>query len=198
MPGADTSTVNEIPGDLFDAPEGSGLIHACNTQGNWGAGIARAFKQRYPAAFQYYRDHCLQFVRSRATHDIIDLQDPNESTVSVRLPVGTTLIIPPQPADIRSGQKKQWVICLFTSQGFGRRVDSPDLITNCTYSALKDLKDQIARLRQQLWVPMPDELYSCRFNSGLFAVPWEQTRQLVEDVGLPMTVVYPPEEFEAE
>ncbi|KAJ5682946.1 hypothetical protein N7462_006111 [Penicillium macrosclerotiorum] len=188
--------VTEVIGDLFDAPEGSCLIHACNTQGAWGAGIAKAFKQKYPAAFRYYRDHCLDYLDGKDTHNIVNLQDSNKSSISVRLPLGTALVIPPQSADYSNGQKKHWIICLFTSRSFGRRVDSPDLITNSTHAALKNLKMQLQNPEHQhgLQGAAPGKLYSCRFNSGLFAVPWEKTRGIVEEVGLSMTVVCPPGE----
>ncbi|KAF3891950.1 hypothetical protein GY631_4499 [Trichophyton interdigitale] len=38
--------ITEIEGDLFLAPEGAALIHACNCQGSWGKGIALEFKNR--------------------------------------------------------------------------------------------------------------------------------------------------------
>ncbi|CAP71044.1 uncharacterized protein PODANS_6_4140 [Podospora anserina S mat+] len=89
-----TSTVHSLPGktrsepktrkivltyeqgDLFDAPPNSVLIHACNTIGKWGGGIALAFKKSYPAAFEIYRKHCQEFT-------------PDEL-------VGTALLIAPQ------------------------------------------------------------------------------------------------------
>lgn len=112
--------------------------------------------------------------------------------ISERQPLGTALIIPPQAADARPGKKEQWIICLFTSQGYGTQVDPPELIINSTYAALRDLKEKLIDLRLDGTEPSPKALYSCRFNSGLFAVPWEQTKALVEDAGLRVTVVYPP------
>ncbi|KIM43267.1 hypothetical protein M413DRAFT_444082 [Hebeloma cylindrosporum] len=50
-----------ITGDLFAAPANSILVHACNTKGSWGAGIALAFKEKYPS-------HCLLIPGD--THDI--------------------------------------------------------------------------------------------------------------------------------
>jgi ADP-ribose 1''-phosphate phosphatase len=47
-----------VTGDLFAAPQGSILVHACNTVGSWGAGIALAFRSKYPKAFQQYAAHC--------------------------------------------------------------------------------------------------------------------------------------------
>lgn len=70
------------------------------------------------------------------------------------------------------------------------------MTVNSTCAALKDLKRQLEVLEQRhrgFEEPVPGKLFSCRFNSGLFAVPWDRTRRLVEDVGLEVTVVYPPD-----
>jgi ADP-ribose 1''-phosphate phosphatase len=45
-------------GDMFSAPPNTLLIHACNTQGHWGAGIALTFKTYYPAAYAAHRAFC--------------------------------------------------------------------------------------------------------------------------------------------
>ncbi|KAI2790725.1 ADP-ribose 1'-phosphate phosphatase [Penicillium oxalicum] len=123
----------------------------------------------------------------------MDLFDENPSHQIVPLPVGTALVIPPQPSDIRRGQKAQWVICLFTSRGFGRKVDSYEQIMNHTSAALQDLKEKLIDLRLDGTEPSPKALFSCRFNSGLFAVPWADTRELLKEAGLRVTVVVPPE-----
>ncbi|KAH0158321.1 hypothetical protein KCU67_g7558, partial [Aureobasidium melanogenum] len=51
-------TVWERKGDLFDAPPNTLLLHACNCVGSWGAGIALAFKKRYPKHFAVYEAYC--------------------------------------------------------------------------------------------------------------------------------------------
>jgi len=43
-------------------------------------------------------------------------------------------------------------------------------------------------------VEPPSELWSCRFNSGLFDVEWSRSRRLLEEAGLEVTVVRPPGE----
>lgn len=43
---------------LFDAPEGSILVHGCNAKGVWGSGIAKEFKLRFPNSFLQYHNHC--------------------------------------------------------------------------------------------------------------------------------------------
>jgi ADP-ribose 1''-phosphate phosphatase len=151
---------------------------------------------QYPTAFQCYKEHCEAYQEEIAHHDIVDLQSEDDDTLSVRLPLGTALVIPPQPEDYNNGKKKHWIVCLFTSSGFGNRVDSPDQILNSTYAALEDLDMQLVMLKQPNeeigdGQPPPGALFSCRFNSGLFAVPWNDTRELIDDLGLGMTVIYP-------
>ncbi|KAJ5901529.1 hypothetical protein N7495_002057 [Penicillium taxi] len=191
------SQAKEVPGNLFDAPEGSALIHACNSRGIWGSGIAKEFKERYPTAYGIYRNHCLGHIRNRTIHDVVNLKAENnnesDNLISVRRPVGTALIIPPQTLDRRYGGKGHWVICLFTSFDYGKRADPPDLIVNSTYAALHHLKIQLNTLEERnfyLEEATPGQLMACRFNSGLFGVFWERTRRLLEKVDLDVAVVY--------
>lgn len=45
-------------GGLFDAPKETILVHACNTYGVWGSGIAWVFKEKYPESFKEYNKFC--------------------------------------------------------------------------------------------------------------------------------------------
>ncbi|KAI4522261.1 hypothetical protein K525DRAFT_176667, partial [Schizophyllum commune Loenen D] len=101
-----------ITGDIFSAPQGSILVHACNTKGAWGSGIAAAFKNRYPRAFEVYKEHC------------------KESGASA---LGTCLRIP----DVDG--KGHEIACLFTSKAYGKRKDAPEEILEATRAALGDL-----------------------------------------------------------
>ncbi|KAK4205807.1 hypothetical protein QBC40DRAFT_214856 [Triangularia verruculosa] len=87
-------------GDLFDAPPNSVLIHACNTIGKWGGGIAATFKKYYPAAFEIYREHCQNHT-------------PDEL-------IGTALLIAPQ-------SDRYWVIRDEESQADGTDCDEADV-----------------------------------------------------------------------
>jgi ADP-ribose 1''-phosphate phosphatase len=61
-------------GDLFTAPKGSYLAHACNCQGVWGSGVAKEFKLRFPASFLEYEAKC----KSGATRgDILICKEEN-------------------------------------------------------------------------------------------------------------------------
>lgn len=41
-------------GNLLEAPDVDVIIHGCNCQGVWGAGIAKQIKQKWPYVFQSY------------------------------------------------------------------------------------------------------------------------------------------------
>ncbi|KAL2006832.1 hypothetical protein VTN00DRAFT_9500 [Thermoascus crustaceus] len=222
-----SNMITEIEGDLFDAPDGAVLIHACNCKGSWGAGIARAFRDKYPAACEVYRSHCRSFLESAkyatASPSESDSCDQTIKSRILRLPEGTALIIPPQERDYLPGlaqrprrprrgyarsratdtkqserKKKHWIVCLFTSRGFGRTVCPPDVILENTALAVEDMKRQLEELQDGAEdngsADKPGELWSCRFNSGLFAVDWKDSRKILEDSGLKVTVVRPPGE----
>lgn len=106
--------ITYITGDLFGAPQRSILVHACNTVGSWGAGIAKAFRERYPAQFEIYKTHC----------------KANGTSL-----VGTCLLLPGEQHDIA---------CLFTSRAYGKRRDTPDEILAATRTAVQDLVRQNA------------------------------------------------------
>ncbi|KAJ7497693.1 hypothetical protein FB451DRAFT_1386913 [Mycena latifolia] len=106
------SKITHIKADIFAAPAGSILVHACNTQGSWGAGIATAFQQKYPGAFAKYKNTC------KKQGDAL---------------LGTCLVISGETHD---------VACLFTSKHYGRRVDSPEEILAATRLAVADLLEQ--------------------------------------------------------
>ena len=48
-----------VKGSLFEAPKGVALLHACNTRGTWGSGIALQFKQKFPDSYKAYNRYCL-------------------------------------------------------------------------------------------------------------------------------------------
>lgn len=48
-----------INGNLFDNVRGvQAFAHGCNCLGSMGAGIAKAFRERYPAMYEEYRRRC--------------------------------------------------------------------------------------------------------------------------------------------
>ncbi|OJJ45751.1 hypothetical protein ASPZODRAFT_133621 [Penicilliopsis zonata CBS 506.65] len=182
--------VIEVEGDLFAAPDGAALIHACNSQGSWGAGIANTFRIRYPAAYRMYRVHCARYIR-RPQYQIVSSCAHGRTSRRRRLPEGTALIIPPQEYDYEHSDKRHWIICLFTSPRFGQNRSSPEVILENTVFAIADMKRQLRILRVREVEGGPAELWSCRFNSGLFGVEWRLTRSVLEDAHLDVTVVRP-------
>lgn len=106
------SSLIYVEGDLFTAPDHSILVHACNTLGSWGSGIALTFRQKYPAQFEQYKAHC-------------------ESHGPAL--VGTCLLIPGDKHDIA---------CLFTSRAYGSHKDKPADILAATRNAVRDLESK--------------------------------------------------------
>ncbi|OCK84060.1 hypothetical protein K432DRAFT_274495, partial [Lepidopterella palustris CBS 459.81] len=145
-------TLTHHTGDIFAAPAQTLFIHACNTQGSWGAGIAAAFKDRYPRAYQAYHSHCL----------------------SKHVRTGTALLIPPCETD--PSRPKHWVGCLFTSARYGRRKDGPEEILANTGPAVRDLLRQVGEGRGVVGARV------CKINSGKFGVPWSRTLRVLEEV----------------
>jgi ADP-ribose 1''-phosphate phosphatase len=112
--------------------------------------------------------------------------------------------------------RKHWIACLFTSVGYGKPtkkhpgMDKPDVILGNTEKSLVDLKEQLLKLenkseegdddespktRTSVHAGKPGELWSCKFNNGLFAVDWADTRKVLEEelksLGKPVRVVSP-------
>lgn len=151
-------TVQEHIGDLFTAPDGAVLVHACNTMASWSAGIALQFRKRYPAAFAVYKNHCLA-------------RDPKRDNPLT----GTALLIPPCEKSPRA--PKHWIGCLFTSARYGKAKDPPRKILVHTAGAVTDLLDQVSKANQG--THSISEVRMCEINSGLFAVPWEDTMNVL-------------------
>lgn len=63
--------------------------------------------------------------------------------------------------------------CLCTSAGYGYKKDSPEEILHNTEMALWKFMDQLKS---------EDEVFSNRFNSGLFGVPWSLTEKVLDRV----------------
>ncbi|KIW03329.1 uncharacterized protein PV09_05541 [Verruconis gallopava] len=158
-------SITEIAGDIFDAPDGTVLIHACNCLGSWGAGIAAAFKERYPNAYKRYNEHC----RSREPDNLVN----------------TALLIPPQES-----KSKHWVGCLFTSRKYGRNKDSPQQILDATGPSFRDLVEQMSEAGDEV-----TQIRMCQINSGLFSVPWEHSRAIIQGLELDDNVKIPREIF---
>ncbi len=148
-------TIQKI--SLFDAPKDAIIIHACNSQATWGSGIAADFKEKYPHSYKDYQNFCHQWNHERGTAcGLADLSQFHES-------------------------EKHWVGWIVTSHNYGVHRDSPELIKVHTTLALRELckKIYMAHPRDQ-WPSI--DVYSNKFNSGLFAVPWESSELILNTV----------------
>jgi ADP-ribose 1''-phosphate phosphatase len=162
VPKPQTLTLSLHIGDIFAAPPLTVLIHACNTQGSWGAGIAAAFRVKYPVAFTIYRRHCL------------DTHHPKTNPV----PTGSCLLIP--PSETKPGAPQHWIACLFTSARYGKGKDKPDVILRNTGPSVRSMLEQIKEAQAK--GEGVGGLRMCKINSARFAVPWERTVAVLEGI----------------
>lgn len=139
--------INVVKSSLFDAPKGSVLLHACNTKGVWGSGIAKQFAERFPDAKEKYSWMCSFEGKSLLGKCL--LIDDGDYTVA----------------------------CIFTSEDYGANVDTPAEILKHTKSAIADLLSQTNK-----------PIHSCKINSGLFNVPWEKTKRILDASGREFTI----------
>jgi ADP-ribose 1''-phosphate phosphatase len=191
--------ITESTGDIFDAPANTLIIHACNCDGSWGAGIAAVFKKNYPQAFEVHKDHCdeygtelIESAQLIPPVDYFEAGDENEETPDSALQFNI-------PSKSKT-KAKHFVGCLFTSRHYGRRKDSPKQILAATAPAMVDLLRKVnawnagTEEREKI-----QEVRICKINSGLFAVPWAKTKGVLSeiDVGRSLVkevrVVSPPE-----
>ncbi|KAJ7282857.1 hypothetical protein C8J57DRAFT_1219026 [Mycena rebaudengoi] len=113
--------ITHITADIFAAPTGSILVHACNTRGSWGSGIALAFKQKYPDAFETYKSgrayssvasRTISRVSSRRRTTGKRVDKPEQILASTRLAVLDLLKQNVDPV-------KELHACRFNSEKFG-------------------------------------------------------------------------------
>ncbi|KAL8767225.1 MAG: hypothetical protein Q9209_006230 [Squamulea sp. 1 TL-2023] len=196
---------------------------ACNTKGSWGAGVAAAFKKYSPSAFHFQKHHCTTPPSPSTTTTLAAHQKSLVGTCLLIPPFPTikTSTGKPSPAlskpTPQQEEKKFWIACLFTSCGYGKNVDSSNAILRATENAVRDLRRQIEGHgeRRRLEIERrKGELgecgkegenevgwemgacYSVRINSGLFGVPWEETKKVLDKGGVDMVVLRPPDSQE--
>lgn len=144
-------------GDIFaEVPPGTVLVHACNTQGHWGAGIAKAFKQKYPEAYIDHHNFCSK-----------------EHTKSNPVPTGTAQLLGPRD------DKQHWIGCVFTSAKYGKGKDKPDMIVRNTAKSMPMLLELISQVNKEV-----AGIRMCKINSGKFGVPWKKTEEVLKNIEL--------------
>lgn len=142
---------------LFDAPKESVIVHACNSQGVWGSGIAKPFKDKYPHSFADYNNFCTVANRERGTAcGRAALSSFHES-------------------------ESHWVGWIVTSHDYGLAKDSRELIKIHTTMALMELckKIYMGHPRDEFETI---NVYSNKFNSGLFGVPWAESELILRTI----------------
>jgi len=148
-------------GDIFVAPPHTLLIHACNTQGHWGAGIAKAFKTLYPKAYTAHHNFCAK--------------QHNPKTRPV--PTGTAQLLAP----VDSGTD-HWIGCVFTSAKYGKAKDKPDVIVKNTAASMRMLLELVRIAGGE--GDGVKQIRMCKINSGKFGVPWEKTEEVLKGIVL--------------
>jgi len=142
-------------GDLFTAPPGSILVHSCNAQGIWGAGVALQMKNRYWEGFQDFK----KWLRYLSAYQ--------------GQPLGHTRLL-----DRHSSSHS--IASMVVSNGLGSSVDSPGVILEHTSMAIRHLLLQEIQGAVEQKRPVR-ELHSPRINAGLFNVPWERTEAVIRE-----------------
>ncbi|UNI19241.1 ADP-ribose 1''-phosphate phosphatase [Purpureocillium takamizusanense] len=191
---------------LRDLPADSYLVHATNCIATWGAGIAAEMADIFPAACREYQRFCVEEVLHgpETSSQQQQQQHRRRRWPTSQSPIaGRCLVIPPQDDDVRAGAPRVHIVCLFTSNGFGRADpargkpgrDAPGRILEQTARSLKEFRTALERAASSssaVPAAQTDEpagsgsgdaaspvVYSPMFNSGAFRVPWEQTQALI-------------------
>lgn len=182
-------------------------------------------QQQYPAAYKVYDQHCKITPHEKliGTCQLIPPQRKDyERPATTSLPPSKRRKVEKVDDEgvgqAPTTQRKNWIACLFTSVGYGKSTkkhpgrDKPDVILGNTRKTLVDLREKLLELgikdkkgedeldpkvKAVADEDAPGELWSCRFNGGLFAVDWADTRKVLEDemkgLGKTVLVVRPAE-----
>ena len=81
-------------------------------------------------------------------------------------------------------ESRRYIASLITSLDYGENVDAPLKILENTRKAFQSLKDQISQLNANnatMGAESIGEVWAVRLNSGLFGVPWEETKAVLEE-----------------
>jgi ADP-ribose 1''-phosphate phosphatase len=171
--------------------------------------LTRTTSTQYPAAYKAHNEHCkaTPIEKLIGTCQLIPPQEEDYSPKvepsrppSKRRRVERTNESEDQQS---TGSKRHWIACLFTSRGYGKPtkkhpgMDKPEIILEQTRNAVRDLRQQLAKLgvseekvtegadlkgERAVEQNVLGELWSCKFNSGLFAVEWADTRKVLEEL----------------
>lgn len=166
---------------------------------------------QYPAAYKVHNDHCKTTSNEAliGTCQLIPPQEEDyedQASAAGKPPPKRRRVrgFNDRPGVVQeaAGYRKHWIACLFTSVGYGKPtkkhagMDKPEVILENTRKSLVGLREQLLKLRRgdkekggatasELGIAdaeaTPGELWSCKFNSGLFAVEWADTKRVLEE-----------------
>ena len=148
---------------------------------------------QYPKAFEEYAGRC----KIAGLDHYVD--------ACRRSLVGTCVIS--EEEDSKDGPRaRRYIASLITSLDYGKYVDTPAEIIENTHKAFQSLKDQILGINANnatKGIDSIDEVWAVRLNSGLFKVPWEETKAILEEkqeeegkkLQNNIRIVYPPEKL---
>lgn len=142
---------------LFDVPKGEIIVHACNSQGVWGSGIAKAFREHYPHSFIEYEQFCKGLNKERGT--ACGCASLSQAHID----------------------ESHWVGWIVTSHNYASLKDVPELIKINTTLALVQLCQAIYKAHPRDSWPRIN-VYSNKFNSGLFNVLWVDSELILNTV----------------
>ncbi|KAM0717373.1 hypothetical protein Q7P37_007225 [Cladosporium fusiforme] len=115
--------------------------------------------------------------------------------------LGTTLLIPPQTTSASKSEREanHWIGCLFTSEKKGKGKGSEESILRATGgAAVSELVERVREVNDaatansgadsedgeagEVLKGKIEGVRMCKINSGLFGVPWEATKAVIEAV----------------
>ena len=138
-------------GDLFDHIDSEEIVivHSCNAQGVWGSGFALQLSKIFPCALKSYEKCCLNYKKCK-----VDI-------------TGKALLV-------KDFFKKNLIVCLITSEYYGKYKSEQEIILEKTKLALEDFLTKL---------PLKNEIviHSPKINSGLFGVSWDLTEPIIND-----------------
>ncbi|KAL8822101.1 MAG: hypothetical protein Q9191_007156 [Dirinaria sp. TL-2023a] len=159
-------------------------VDSSNARGAWGKGVAEEFKRRFPSAYVEYHDWCNPREVDQET-----LRNWQQTLLGdAKL---TTVSHESDPRKIKEGD--HWHIAtLIVSESWGRGRSEKAPMLRYTGNALEDLNHQLSG-RGLNNAPV----FAVRLNSGLFGVPWEETRAVLRAGPLNMTILTPEDLLES-
>ena len=85
--------------------------------------------------------------------------------------------------------QSRYVAYLIVSEGYGRQKSDEASILEHTAEAIQSLNSELEGLKRK--GKQVGKVFSVRINSGLFDIPWEHTKEVLEAGDLDMTIVVP-------